>query len=143
MDWLATGNNTCPLCRAAVTNSDLKPAHELRRKLGLDDVDTSDEEFRQLINVVNAASSHDGDEEAYDMGLNDYGGQEGGQEEEEVPCCARVLISCCRFFCLVICVVILLVICVIAAMTFPFWIWPALVLGLMCLIVCSGPQAQA
>lgn len=140
MDWLGTGNNTCPLCRTVVTNSTLKPAHELRLKLGLDDVDTSDEDFRKLINVINADSSSDADQ--HDMGLYDFGHGQAHEEEEEVPCCAKVLIVCCAVCCRLIIFVLVLIAFTIAFFTLPFWFIPCVFLLLVCILIAQDQQQQ-
>lgn len=146
LDWLATGNNTCPLCRTAVATSDLKPAHELRRKLGLRDVETlrgvdiSDEEFGNLINVVNG---EEGDEEApeydaariYGIGNPLFMVEEEPEERkentenvEEAQCC-----GCRRLYCCIVFGVILMSFAIVAVIiTIPLWIVPCVLILLVC-----------
>ena len=129
----------------------LKPAHELRRMLGLRDVETlrgvdiSVEEFGNVINVVNG---EEGDEEApeYDaaricgIGNPLFMAEERKENTEtvEAQCC-----GCRRLHCCIIFGVILVSFAIVAAIiTLPLWIVPCVLLLVICVVVFGGNPHQ-
>lgn len=110
LQWLATGNASCPMCRAELHARDLKPSHSMRQRMGMQEMCSDDEGFEELIKTaqVQLGPAH-----------------AQAQADEPLGCLAS-LFACCFFGGILFCIVV----------SSPVWL--SLFCLFLCCAFCAG-----